>query len=344
MSKQTQKFAENAANSFMAVSIGVGRWTGVAGLKDASSRAAEDAGANPASARLYVNLLGSHHALLADVNAAYAAIRTYYYAHTLPFTVTEGDGQSRGDRIIPVTHVPRVMAKLQELADTAQSKLDAFIPEYERLVRLAQSEDMGTWRSEARRKYPTADSVRAKFYAHISPPRPLASFDPERLKSMGLPLEMAEKIAEAGTSALNEQLEVARTAAMEQARQQMDRVAKQLTSGKRLHESLVTDSKRVAQLLRDMTEGYDRDPQIMALVKLIEDKVATVENTGQWKASETRRAESAKAAATVRDGLKRLAGAARGPVPDKSPKAARVRAGGIMGRKLAAGKAKAKKS
>jgi len=368
MKAHSNQFIDNAVKALSLLDVSIGRWTGVAKLNRAASKAARDVGATNSAARLYVDLLGKHHAKLKVVTASYAAIRTYLYDSTLPYAADTG-GQKRGPRLLPVVRVPEVYGKLSELAADAEEKLETFLKEYDRLRGIAISEDMGSWKKElkAEQKYPSVAEVRAKFRCVISPPRPIPN-NAEGIQQMGLPLGMAAGFADQHYAEVDNQLSHAKDAAIRQAQDHMKLVEDQLSGtsttvnkagvtvpAKRLHPSLITNSKRVAKMLRDMVEGYDNDPRLLSMADLIDDKVASVANVEVWKNSPVQRDAAVEAAGIVRGNLadylaNKRAPASKVSVAKPKPKAkkakpaaktsvaakkAKRRSSGIVGRKSA---------
>ena len=55
-----QDLIQNAANSFMLISVSLSKWSGVAQVKDGSAQAAVQAGANPEAYRGYRIRFPSH--------------------------------------------------------------------------------------------------------------------------------------------------------------------------------------------------------------------------------------------------------------------------------------------
>lgn len=297
-----RKYIDQAANAFMTIGVSISRWSGVAQLIDGAERAAIEAGADTQSTRMYFNILGQHHAELKAVSAAFAAIRTYLYENTLPFSQSEGEQQKRGDRLIPVVRVPEVITELAAIKAKAYAALEEFLPNYDRFVQASKANDVGAYKKEI--NFPSADEIRAKFAARISAPKAIPVTDMERFGS--LPAGMAKEIAEANIAAISRQLAGAKDAAVEQAEIQMTTVVKQLTDGKRLSPSLIENSRHAAKMLRDMVEGYDNDPRLLGLADLIDEKIGTVADTDVWKNNETQRIASAKAAATVVTSIQKI--------------------------------------
>lgn len=287
-------FIETASNNFMLVQVTVRKWKGVQQLKKGSAKAAEQAKANPESFRGYMDMLGSHQKALKDVISTFDAIRTYLYENTLPFSDAGEGQQRRGERLVAVANVPEVLSKLGELKSEAYAALDAFLPEYDRLKHRALLFDMGEWKSEV--SYPTADEVRGMFAASLTPPQPIPVCD---MSGLNLPAGLAADIAARHEAALSTQLEGAKDAAIDGARDHMGNVEKQLTEGKRLHQSLIDNSKRHASLLRGMVQGYDNDPRVLQIADLIDEQIGSIGNIERVKNSDTLRATAIRAAKTA---------------------------------------------
>ena len=295
-----QDLIQNAANSFMLISVSLSKWSGVAQVKDGSAQAAVQAGANPEAYRGYINLLGAHHSELKKVNGAFNKLRTYIYENTLPFSQQEFDKQQRGQRLIAISRVPEVLANLQSLKDEAQTLLTDFLAEYERLVYIARSQDMGSWAIEL--DHPSADEVSDKFGITISPPQPVPVIDLERLGS--IPVSLAQEIAEANARALTGQLEKAKKEAIRNAESQLGRVIKQLEDGSRIHDSLLSDTVRSGQMLRDISEGFDHDRPIEVIADIITDEVANVASADGWRNDGWKKLTAKQAAANALNSLR----------------------------------------
>jgi hypothetical protein len=312
----TNQFIDNATKALSLLDVSIGVWTGVAKLKKAAQVAAKQAGASSKVARVYVDLLGKQQRKLKVVTAAHAAIRTYLYENTLPFAADTG-GQKRGPRLLPVVRVPEVFAKLAELRAVAGEALESFLKEYDRYVEISMAQDMGTWNREitSANKLPSVDDVRRKFYCSISAPRPIPN-NAAGVADMALPIGMASDFISEHYGAIDDQLKQAKDAAVKQAKDQMALLEEQLGAAsttvnkagvvvptKRLHESLITNSKRVASMLRDMVEGYDSDPRLLGLADKIDNEIAHVKSVDVWKTSPSARDDALKAASDIKTSL-----------------------------------------
>tara|TARA_R110000751_G_scaffold151525_1_gene256483 strand:+ start:132 stop:1121 length:990 start_codon:yes stop_codon:yes gene_type:complete len=295
---QDQNTLNNAAtNAFMLLAVTVRFYTGTTKLVDAAKRAEEQAGAEDTGARMYINALGAHHNELKYVIGKYQKVRTYLYLATLAFSQAEEGQQKRGKRLACVTRVPEILNQLAVLKVEAVDALNDLLPNWDHLCNIAASR-AGMFRDEM--KFPTAEEVRQKFSIQISVPECIEPVDMSRFGS--LPTALANEIAEARNSQLAAQLEGAKTEAMNAAKAHMDIVAKQLTDGKRLSETLVSLSTLHSQTLRDMVTGYDNDPRIIAMADRIDTEIANC-TTEVWKDSAYARYKSRDAARVISKGL-----------------------------------------
>lgn len=310
-----------ACNAFMLLTVSVSFYSGTAKLIEAAQRAETEAGADDTGARMYINALGAHHGELKAVIGKYQKIRTYLYQSTLSFSQAEDGQQKRGKRLIPVTRVPEVLAQLQVLKSEAEDALNDLLPQWDHLCNIAQSRS-GRFGDEV--KYPSAYEVRDRFKARISVPECISPVDMDRFGS--LPTSLANDIAQASNDQLTNQLESAKAEAMKAAKDHMDVVIKQLTDGKRLSETLVSLSALHSKMLRDLVDGYDNDPRIIAMADRIDAEIAS-QSVDRWKDSDYARLTSLKAAETVSKGLDAMA---QPVTPDQIDSTNQSLAGGLL--------------
>jgi len=310
-----------ACNAFMLLTVSVSVYDGIAKLSEAAERAEREAGAEDTSARMYINALGMHHGELKSVMGKYKRIRTYLYQNTLSFSQAEEGMQKRGKRLIPVVRVPEVLNQLNVLKKEAESALDDLLPHWDHLCNIAQSR-AGQFSTEI--KYLTSSEVRDRFKASISNPECISPVDMDRFGS--LPTSLANDIAKASNDKLTSQLESAKTEAMKTAKSHMDVVIKQLTDGKRLSETLVSLSALHSKMLRDLVEGYDNDPRILAMADRIDNEIAS-QSVDMWKQSDYRRNKSIDAAKIISKGLEAMA---QPVTPDQIQSSNQSLAGGLL--------------
>lgn len=327
-----RKFAERLANGIMTWPIKVGRWDGSVKLPEAARKAAKDAGANPDCFNGYLALLGKFHSRLKEVKAAYAKVRNLH--RRLTIALTNGDEMSNEDRgIINVMYPAALKQALEEVAK-ADAIRDKFLTEYDRLVQIAKAEDLGSWKKEAASKYPTASELRSKFYVRLGTPKPLADYSPERLAKMNVTVEIAEQIAEQGMQENAGIGEAALEHVIGLAEMTMNRLAK----AQRFTQSMIDDAKLHSTMLRELVQSYNHEPRLLKMAKMMEDKIVSVKQASRLAQDETLRAQAKETAAGVRDMLRKYrkqpTGQAAAPAPKPTVRKGKVKAGGIVGKKL----------
>lgn len=286
---------DKAAGAFVKFSVEISRWEGIAQLNKGARDAAIAAGANPEVFRGYVNLLGSHHRALKHVKSLYMRVYTYLYENCLPF--------SRGVYMVLATAYPKVLADLTRLIEDADAERDSFLLDYVRLIKIAQSVEMGMWSDEVQDKYPSVESIRRRFGVRMTSPRTLDGRD---IRSMNLPVDLMDKIASEQTSELEEQLEAAHQAAIALALKQVTVVATQLSDGKRLHDTLISNTQRVSTMLRDMSVGYLPDPRLVEIADQLDEHIGT-SSIDKIKSSFYAKHMARDTAIKARDGLAAIA-------------------------------------
>lgn len=299
-------FIEQAANAFMLMQVSIGKAAPMKRSKQASQTAAEQCQVSSnVPVATHVGALASMTTDLKAVISKYNAVRTYLYEHSLPMS-DDSDGQRRGERLVPITKIPKVLADLAVLKAEAEKALTEFLPRYTTYFEARQRSDLGTIRDV---DMPQPSELAGKFYIKVRDPEPLSTPD---LSNLNLPASLAAQLSERRTSALASQLEGAKQAAMSAARDHMDTIVTQLTSGSRLSQSLIDNAKHHAVMLRDMISGYDNDPRVTALADLIDEKVVSAGTTERLKNSESLKQSAVRAAKTVSKGLGDIA---KAPAP-----------------------------
>ena len=281
-----------------------------------------------AFANFSVPIFGPHHArFLKLVVAPRAAINTFYDSATTTFAPTgNGVGNRRGPCLIPVERYMDITTKSDALVKAADEHMDDFMGDYETMIEDGIHAANDTFAGfglgdyfRSNGKIPTAREFRARFYIDIPEPEPLAVFDLERYKNASIPVAKMNRIAASNLSALAAKMDGAKTEAINNAREVAEKVADQLSAlaggsrknskgdeykGARLSPSLISKAKQAAQILDDLNQGFDFDPQLKTVADVMRDKIANVDSTEVWKTSPSAAAESlraAKAATKVMD-------------------------------------------
>ena len=305
-------FIETAVNNFMLLQVTVRKADPMKQSKVASDAAAAQCQVNgtvPVSTK--VGSLGTLTAELKDcVNKKYNDVRTYLYENTLPFTDAEEGQQRRGMRLVPVSRVPEVLSKLATLKAEAEKSLAEFMPRYREYYEGRDRVDLGRVRDV---DMPCPDTLAGKYGVRVAQPQPIPVFAADKLQ---LPAGLAADIANRHEQKLAKQLEGAKDAALNAAKAHMNTVESQLTEGKRLHQSLLDNARRHAEMLRSMVKGYDNDPRVLQLADLIDEQIGSIKSIDHIKNSTAIRARAVRAAKTVSKGLGDLAAAPKAnPAP-----------------------------
>jgi hypothetical protein len=304
-------FIETAVNNFMLLQITVRKADPMKRSKVASHAAATQCRVNrtvPVNTR--VGALGALTADIKAVNSKYVAMHSYMYGNTLPFTDAEDDQHKRGKRLIPAVEVPEVLSILAGMKREAFDALAEFMPRYREYYEARDRVDLGLVSDV---DMPTPEALAAKYDVVISPPQPIPVFAADKLQ---LPAGLAAEIAKRHEQTLVKQLEGAKNTAMKGAKDHMDLVERQLTDGKRLHQSLLDNAKTHAKLLRGMVKGYDNDPRVLQLADLIDEQIGSITSIEHVKHSTAVRGRAVRAAKTVSKGLSDLAAAPKfSPAP-----------------------------
>lgn len=230
------------------------------------------------------------------VNKPLSANRTYMYNYTLSY--------ERGARLVMVTRVPEVLAAIQENVALVKAGLNEFMPRYEAYYNSTNGRaDMG----DSQITLPTPDKVRASAYITVGVPQPIQPCD---LTGLSLPAGLAADIAERTNAKHAAAAEAAKNAGMQDLIKELDKVAKQLTTGKRIHQSVLDNARTASRKVREFTEGYDNDPRVLAIADLIDDRIASIPNIEQVKNSATLREQAVRAAEA---GSKTLAEVVKSP-------------------------------
>ena len=244
-----------------------------------------------------VGALGSMTSLAKElVNKPLGANRTYMYDHTLSY--------ERGARLVMVPRVPEVLAAIQENLARVKAGLDEFMPRYEAYYNSTNGRaDMGN----SQITLPTPDKVRASSYITVGVPQPIQPCD---LTGLSLPAGLAADIAERTNAKHAVAAEAAKNAGMQDLIKELDKIAKQLTTGKRIHQSVLDNARTASRKVREFTEGYDNDPRVLAIADLIDDRIASIPSIEQVKNNATLRERAVRAAEA---GSKTLAEVVKSP-------------------------------
>ena len=216
------------------------------------------------------------------VNKPLSANRSYMYEHTLEY--------ERGARLVMVPRVPEVLTKIQDNLSAVKAGMDEFMPRYEAYFNSTNGRaDMG----DSEIALPRPDKVRASVYINVGVPQPIQPCD---LTGLSLPAGLAADIAERTNAKHAAAAEAAKDAAMRDLIKELDKVAKQLTTGKRIHQSVLDNARNASRKVREFTEGYDNDPRVLEVAEIIDQRISSIPNIEQVKNSATLREQAVRAA------------------------------------------------
>ncbi len=319
MQQSASDAVKTAANNFILLSVKVSFWDGVAKLTGAAEKAALNAGADPDGTRMYKNLLGQFHGKLREVKTKFRKLRTALDTASIPYALAQDDGQRRGEKMLHVTRYPKVIAELTSLRDSAFDQLSEFLSNYDEYRSQALDQNFGTWRAEAERLFPTKTEVMAKFCIEISDPKPLPVFSDAQQATFNVPANVMAEIVAQSNTAIAKQLEGAKQDQIKSALKTCETALKQLTDGKRFHQSVIDNVKKEAVKLGEISQGYDGDHRVKKIAETMLDGIANVTDPDQWKNHDGKKAEAKLAAEKSVQNLKRMAQAAPvAPIPDTS--------------------------
>ena len=294
-----QNIMERARNSMMTIRIGCGRIPLFAETKEAQDAIRKELGVSEdTEVSGKISRLGAMWKDAKVVNSAMSKIRTYTYEETSPFI--------RGERTVMVEDAAQVVSDCRALEAAVEVVAADFMPRYEAYYK-AQGGKTKTDMGSSKVKMMTPAEVRRSIWVEIGLPQPLPACD---LSGLNLPAELAAQISSAAFADQFSKLASTHQDILDKARKELERVKKQVTVGKRFHDSLVPDVIKVAKRLRSIAEGYDSDMRLVVLADTIEDQI------GQYTTDQLRNGEAAKATAErVADfGLATLDDVAKHPV------------------------------
>ncbi len=140
----------------MVMSFSSGIWLGYRHDRDASRKATEDAGAAADAARVNKHLIPKES--LASIVTAQGAIRSHFYANTLPW-------RDNGDRLMPRAQYLKFIPEHERLVGIFNMEVEDFLTEgYPSAIEKAEFR-MGALFD--RDDYPAVSELRRKFYASL---------------------------------------------------------------------------------------------------------------------------------------------------------------------------------
>ena len=140
----------------MVLNLQIGIWQGYRLDKEASQKVTHDAGADNDAARVNKHLVPKE--ALKPVNSAAAAIRTHFYAKTLPW-------KDNGDRLLTRLMFADFIEEHERLVGEFKDAVDTFLSEAYPSARDQAEFRMGElFKAD---DYPSTDSLRRRFYVNM---------------------------------------------------------------------------------------------------------------------------------------------------------------------------------
>jgi hypothetical protein len=285
------------ASKAMVLNLQIGLWQGYRLDKEASRKVTQDANANQDAARVNKHLVPKD--ALADVVTASSAVRTHFYAKTLPW-------KDNGDRLLTRA---MFMSFNEEHAQLEQAFKDAvrdFLA-----VKYPQAKEQAEFRMGELFKaddYPSAAQLAQKFYVNIDidPVSEAGDF------RVSLDAEHADEVRSRMERAMHERLGRAMQDIYARLNEVVGHFAKTMGDGKKVfRDTTVTNITELVDLIPGL--NVLDDPQLNALGAEIKAKLAGVDPKDLRKDAEVR-SQAAKDAEAI---MSKMAGFMNVTAPDE---------------------------
>ena len=281
--------------NYMLASVTVRTWSARKTDRSATDELLVAKGATHNAAVLVKSLLAGNDRELKDAHAAYARIRTWFYAHSLPWTTQDGQ---RGERVVGTVQVMAFLRDFARLKTEAEKSRDSFVYAYDAAVANASVSMGGLYDLH---HYPSKEDVRDMFGAtlDIVPMPAVTDFD-----RITIPGAMAEGLKGKYESRAKKQIELAVSDLQARVLEELDRMSTQLgkvAAGEkaRLFKSLTGNMKTLADLARSMGP---LSPDLSTLAERIEEDLLQ-HDVAAYKDNAALAGKVARAADTIRSEL-----------------------------------------
>lgn len=243
-----EELSNTLSANFMLANLTIRSWSGKAKDKEASEELASQNEALSSAAEVVVSLLAGNDRQLRKCQAAYARIRTWFYANSLPWTSTEGQ---RGSRLIGTVQAMTFLRDFTNLVSDAEVARQEFIDSYDSAVQLQQT-NLGKLYDPA--AYPSTESLSRLFSAtlDIEPMPAVADFD-----RIAIPGAMAVGLKGLYERRAKKMSDTAISDCQERMVKELARISTQLmkvVEGEpvRLHETLITNMSTLTALAESL--------------------------------------------------------------------------------------------
>lgn len=243
------------ATKCMVANLSISVWTGHRLDKDASRRVTEDAGAQADAARVNKHLIPRE--ALKGIVTAQGAVRTHFYANTLPW-------KDNGDRLLTRKRFQTFIMEHERLVDAFNAEVTTFLDTTYLKARESAAFRMGDmFKSE---DYPSVDALRRRFAVHL---------DIDAVTEAGdfrvqIDADAQERVKTALESAVQRRLAEATRDVWERLADAVGRMAERLgTKDAIFRNSMLENIQEVADILPDL--NVIDDPDLDRLCKEVRD-------------------------------------------------------------------------
>tara|TARA_R110000824_G_scaffold9733_2_gene43128 strand:+ start:112 stop:1110 length:999 start_codon:yes stop_codon:yes gene_type:complete len=256
------------------------------------------------------------------VKSQQSLLRTYLYTHTMSLSQKQDGQQQKGERVTTVTEIPEIYNALRDLEFSANEAAKNLAPIWDGMREdiLREVRDLEIDVSDI---LVSGVELSRRFITSVGTPKCIHS---SKMSGMSLPSTMADKWAKESEQQLTTMLEGAKNQALKDGLTHMDLIVTQLSTGKRLSQSLIDHAQTHSKKMRGMVEAYDNDARVLFLCDEI-DKHISNKTTDVWKDDSAMRQKSLEVANSVRKNLTAITA----PVSQKQIDYANIQlAGGLL--------------
>lgn len=260
------------ATQSMVVNLQIGVWTGQRHDAEASARVTGEAHAESDAARVNKHLIAKD--LIKPLNSAAGAIRTHFYTATLPW-------KDNGDRLLTRRSYAKFIEKHEGLVAKLNEEVETFVTQiYPRAVAQAEFR-MGDLFDPA--DYPPAESLRRRFYAHLSI-EPVAEAGDFRVE---MDKDAVDEIQRKITDATTQRIARAMQSVWERLAETLGHYASKMAKPDEVfRDATVRNLEEIVEILPDL--NLTNDPQLEAIRQDIKNSLIGYEPKQLRKEAEVR--------------------------------------------------------
>lgn len=257
------------SGNYLLVDIEIHSWSGKKTDRGASLEVTQSKGADQEAGRFVKYLFAGADDELKAVLQFAAAIRTFTYSRTLPWSGAQ-DSARRGARLLPATNAMEFLRDLSDIKRSYDTSVSQLAQVWDQRILDARSK-LGQLADDA--DYPTAADIPSKFSVSVDlQPVPSVS----DFSRINVPSALAEALGQRHASTLAAHADNAMDDLKTRLLVQLGRMATVLgkaAAGEktRMHDSLVTNLQDLVTLARGM--NLHSNPLLIELVDKIEEKL-----------------------------------------------------------------------